>query len=128
MPTNIPMKATIKQFEKEHVEWEKILQDLNQENALLKYRLSEIVDDNEDHSFLQMAEYFQNELLLKDETLKKLIKQRRELAAIMVKEQPLSQNMIVKQQELRIKILRFEKKFVGLSREFNEKMVRAYKN
>ena len=50
------MKAKLKEIDS----WKKILEDLRQQNALLKYRLSEIVDDNEDRNFLQLAEYFQN--------------------------------------------------------------------
>jgi len=54
------------QFEHEHKAWQRSLEFFKQENALLKYRLSEMVDNNEEDVFLQLAEYFQNQLILKD--------------------------------------------------------------
>ena len=54
------------QFEHEYNAWMRKIEFFSQENALLKYRLSEMVDNNEGNNFLQMAKYFQNELLLKD--------------------------------------------------------------
>ncbi|MEO5909023.1 MAG: hypothetical protein ABIR50_11640, partial [Ginsengibacter sp.] len=61
------------QIEQEHESWQRTIEFLRQENALLKYRLSEMVDNNEENNFLQIAEYFQNELLIKDDMLKILI-------------------------------------------------------
>lgn len=117
------MKETLQnQFEKQHFVWEKNFEDLKQENALLKYRLSEIVDENEDEKILQMAEYFQNELLLKDEMLKKLMKKQQEFSNILQRNGTL-ENIKAKQQKLQMDILQFEKEFLNLSKEFNEKMV-----
>lgn len=65
----------MKDIGNDYQQWTKALELLRQESALLKYRLSEMVDSDEENLFLQKAEYFQNELLLKDEWLKKLIKE-----------------------------------------------------
>lgn len=118
------MKATSQtQFEKEHSKWQKILEDFRQKNALLKYRLSEIVDDNEDKNFLQMAEYFQNELLLKDEMLKKLMKQLQGFTGMIENKQMSDENINAKQEKLHVEILQFQKKYLNLSKKFNEKMM-----
>ena len=107
------------QFEYEHKAWKRSLEFFKQENALLKYHLSDMVDHNEENSFLQMAEYFQNELLLKDELLNKLLKELHELE----NEEKLSEKMLSRQNKLRYEVLHAEKKFLHLYNEFNEKML-----
>ncbi len=113
------------QIKHEYTSWQRMLEFFRQENALLKYRLSDLVDNNEQNNFLSIAEYFQNELLLKDEVLNRLIKSVSELNAefnkITNKEIP--DELIYRQEKLRNDILQFEKKFLDLSNEFNEKML-----
>lgn len=106
------------QYEQEYNAWQRSLEFFKQENALLKYRLSEIVDNNEDDHFLTMAEYFQNELLLKDELLNNLQKNLQELH----NSENLSEKMKSRQNKLRNEILEFEKNCLHLSNEFNKKM------
>lgn len=122
------MKGSLRnQFEQEYKSWQTSLEFFRQENALLKYRLSEIIDNDVENQFLQMAEYFQNELLLKDEGLKKLISNTRDFLAELseVKNGKKHQEELVdKQEEMRKEILQFEKRFLNLSHEFNEKMLR----
>jgi hypothetical protein len=103
--------------------WEKSLEDLNQENALLKYRLSEIVDENEDEKILQMAEYFQNELLLKDEMLKKLIKTQQQVSNT-IRRNATSELIKANQQKLKVEILQFQKDFHKLAKDFDQKLVK----
>ena len=115
------------QLEHEYNSWKRKLEFFKQENALLKYRLSEMVDSYEGTNFLQMAEYFQNELLLKDEGLKKLTVSVQEFvneAGEMSNQERHEEELIAKQKELRKKILKFEKTFLSLSNEFNEKMLK----
>jgi len=112
------MKAKLKEPDS----WKKILEDLRQQNALLKYRLSEIVDDSEDRNFLQLAEYFQNELLLKDEMLKKLMKDFQEITGNNKPDEAISDNRRENLVKLRGEILQFKKKYLTLSKEFHEKM------
>ena len=109
-------------LENELDSWKKILEDLRQHNALLKYRLSEIVDDNEDKNFLLLFEYFQNELLLKDETLKKLMKDVQELNGINEPKNAVLDNMNEKFVKLHEEIQQFQKKYTLFSRDFNKKM------
>ncbi|MER3465073.1 MAG: hypothetical protein C4329_12320 [Chitinophagaceae bacterium] len=113
------MKIVIQnQFEQEHKAWQRSLEFFKQENALLKYRLSEMVDNNEENGFLQMAEYFQNKLLLKDALLNKLLKELHELQSA----EKFSEQMISAQNKLRNEVVKAEKKFLDLYSEFNKKM------
>jgi len=115
----------INQVEHEQKAWERSLQFLKQENALLKYRLSEMVDMSEGNGFLQLAEYFQNELLLKDAILEKLIKKLHHISETFEKmpaTEKISENLLLKQQEFRNEILNLENDFIYLSKEFNEKI------
>ncbi len=114
------------QIEHEHRAWQRSLEFFKTENALLKYRLSEMVDNNEENGFLQLAEYFQNELLLKDEALNKLIKELHQFSERLQdlqNSETSPQKMLHKQDKLRNDILQFEKNFLHLSKEFNERML-----
>lgn len=114
------------QIKHEHKSWQRSLEFFRQENALLKYRLSEMVDYNEQIHFLPVAEYFQNELLLKDEALNKLIKSVSELDIELNKvpvTKKIPESLVRRQEKLRTNIFQFEKKFLDLSNEFNEKML-----
>lgn len=116
------------QLEHEYNSWKRRLEFFKQENALLKYRLSEMVDSSEGTNFLQMAEYFQNELLLKDEGLKKLTTSLLEFAnetKEIRNQERFAEELIVKQKELRKNILEFEQSFLNLSNEFNEKLLKT---
>lgn len=106
-------------FEKELTSWQKMLIDILQENALLKYMLSEIVDENEDKNFLPIAEYFQNELLLKDEKLQILLKRIHEFAVINPKDCDKKHDS--KYEKLRLEILHFEKIYNDFSNDFKAK-------
>lgn len=116
------------EMEKEYREWQRIIEDFSQQNALLKYRLSEVVDSNEDKNLLQVAEYFQNELLLRDEVLKRLRSELQEYAETRQPSQVLTQKVITKHKSLRNDFLNFEKKFTNLSEEFNTKMTESHKH
>jgi DNA integrity scanning protein DisA with diadenylate cyclase activity len=113
------------QIKHEHMSWLRLIEFFRQENALLKYRLSEMVDNNDDSQFLQIAEYFQNEFLLKDEALKKLIKELQDYSDIIQNKPDLSKQLINAHNNLRNDILQFEEKYTLLSKEFNEKMLQS---
>lgn len=115
-----------KQFEHEYNAWVRKIEYFTQENALLKYRLSEMVDDNEGKKFLQMAEYFQNELLLKDDMLKKLIKELKAFQNLLSgfqSDKKTSDKLITNHDRLRKNILQFENKFLAFANDFNEKLL-----
>lgn len=114
------------QIKHEHTSWQRSLEFFRQENALLKYRLSEMVDNNDQNHFLPIAEYFQNKLLLKDEALNRLMKSVSEFDIELNKvsgTKKVPENFIRQQEKMRNDILQFEKKFLNLSNEFNEKML-----
>jgi len=100
----------------------KLVHFLN-ENALLKYMLSEIVDENQEKNFLPLAEYFQNELLLKDEKLKSLSKQINELKMDGFDHEEEIYEMKV--QNMQKEVLHFQKEYENFSRDFKSKV---YKN
>jgi hypothetical protein len=114
------------QLDHEYKAWERSLEFFRQENTLLKYRLSELVDNIEENKFLQMAEYFQNELLIKDEMLNKLTKSLQEFSGKMnnIKNQnERPKELPCKLDTLRNDILQLEKSFLVLAKDFNEKVL-----
>jgi predicted oxidoreductase (fatty acid repression mutant protein) len=115
------------QIEQEHESWQRTMEFLRQENALLKYRLSEMVDHNEENHFLQTAEYFQNELLIKDEMLKKLIDELQKYTEL-IKNNVSSKKIIPMHNKLRNEIIIFQKDYLVLSKNFNEKMLKIFKD
>lgn len=121
---------TERQIQHEHKACQKNLDFFQQENALLKYRLSELVDDNEERGFLQLAEYFQNELLLNDERLNHLIKRLHQIGeqfSLLEQNKNLSQSLLPVQEKFRTDLLDFKKRFLSLSKEFNQKMLQNSK-
>lgn len=112
----------------EHEAWKRSLEFYKQENALLKYRLSEMVDKSEGDHFLQTAEFFHNEFLLKDEWLHRLSQRlqsmQEEIYSDPVKAYPNTYEMDL-QNELRQQIWQFERDFIHLSNDFNQKMLKA---
>lgn len=123
--------VNINQLEKEQNLWKIKLEHFKQENVLLKYRLSEMVDNSEGSKFLQMAEYFQNQLLITDERLKKLFNRLNQFSSLFKNtknERELRGKMIADYNKFREGIFQFEKKFLSLTKEFNEKMLENTKN
>ncbi|MEO6905668.1 MAG: hypothetical protein ABI148_04860, partial [Ginsengibacter sp.] len=107
---------------------QRTIEFLRQENALLKYRLSEMVDNNEENNFLQIAEYFQNELLLKDDMLKILIDELQTYTELIKRNDTSSAKIILMHNKLRKEILVFQKEYLVFSKEFNEKMLKIFKD
>lgn len=126
------MKSSVQyQIEQGYKAWQKSLDSFRQENALLKYRLSEMVDNNEGSNFLQLAEYFQNELLLIDDTLKKLfikIDNFSERFGTYKKDEELPEIMTRDYNKLKNDFLRFEGRFLSVKEDFNKKMLENIKH
>ena len=113
------------QFDQEQHVWKIKLEQAKQENVLLKYRLSEMVDNSESSQFLQTAEFFQNELLIMDDKLRNLFLKLEEFSRF--SQQPkngkeLPGNLMADYNKLKKDISLFERKFLDLSKEFNRKM------
>ena len=114
------------QFVHEQNSWRIKLEHFQQENVLLKYRLSEMVDDNEGNKFLQMAEYFQNELLIIDVMMEKLFNELEKFSGMLQENKNdslLPVDVAADYNKLKKSFAHFENKFLNLSKEFNEKML-----
>lgn len=104
--------------------WQRSLEFFKQENVLLKYRLSEMVDDAEHSINLQTAEHFQNEFLRVDDMLEDLTKSMLQLSPV----SPAGKENVVTLDAhgiMREKMHTMEKKCVTLALEFNRKMLSA---
>ena len=116
------------QFEMENKSWARSLEFLKQENALLKYRLSEIVDSNEGDGILAMAEYFQTEFVSKDEETNKLAALVRRSSEELFESngtETLPAALIKRQDTLRTRISLLQKSFVQLALDFNKQMLKT---
>jgi len=113
------------QMEQEHDAWQRSIAFRKQENALLKYRLSDMVDSSEGDRSLQTAEYFHNEFLLQDERIRRIAG---DLSAFwdqfgsLLPEMQLPENLILMHEQLRADILKFEQEFSAMSNSFNRRM------
>lgn len=112
-------------------EWRESLEFFRQENSLLKYRLSETVDNSEGNNILPMAEYFQNEFLILDDNLKDLFNRLDEFADLInhpSEEKTLSLKVEIGYIEYKQAVMHFEKKFLNLTKDFNLKMLQSFQH
>lgn len=65
-------REKLEQFQDEAGMWLRTLDFIKQENNFLKNRLSAVVDNQSDKSFLAQAEHFQNQFIIKDEFIDEL--------------------------------------------------------
>lgn len=122
------MNEKMNQLLQEREAWKRSLEFFKQENALLKYRLSEMVDKSEGNDFLQTAEYFQNEFLKKDEWLQKLMHSLQSIQEETegFKNMNQAENKLQTiQDDLRLQIGKFEHDFIRLSDDFNLKVLKS---
>lgn len=117
----------IDQFYHETQTWERALDFYKQENAFLKTRLSEVVDNNSDKIFLALAEHFNNRFLFMDEYIKEFRKDIR-MQVSMIKESISGNHIQDKvlnnlQVKLRKEMDLFEKDIYVLKTDFNKKLV-----
>lgn len=112
-------------YQQESKTWQGLLYFFKQENALLKTRLSLAVDKRAGKEFLMMAEYFQNQFLLKDEFIRELTSDVREQENFLKEffTTDKQYNIIKKQDKLRNEISRLEKDFFLLRNEFNKSIL-----
>lgn len=106
----------------ENKTWSRLLDFFKQENAILKNRLAEVLDQNMDKGFLAHAEYFQNKFIIKDEFIDELrMDINMQIAGLAVKPETIVDNKLIKRQEkLRNEMEYFEKDFNQLKNEFNK--------
>lgn len=114
------------EFVHENKIWGTSLNLYKEVNNSLKNKLSRAVDEKDNKAFLVLAEYFQNQFVLKDEFIADLIKdlneQERKLNEISTQGN-LSLKMFKKQEKLRNEMSFFEKDFTSLQNEFSRSIV-----
>jgi len=106
--------------------WLKQLSDIRQENALIKFRLSELVDKSIMSEFLHKAEVLQSELLENDETIALLYD-----SAIHIESKLNNNNhrvythYLAKKKQLEEDLKIFAGRFLLLKKRFNDEMTEA---
>lgn len=102
--------------------WQKRLVMLRQENAMLKFRLSELVDKSVLSDFLNRAEYFHSELLANDESISHIMDMIKEHNAKLKSGNTANSDQ---QQVLALIIEKFECRFNRLRKQFDQDMASA---
>ncbi len=112
------------QYIHENITWKRLLDFFIQENSFLKTRLSEVVDKETDKIFIDNAEHFQNEFILKDEYIRDIgndIKaQEKKLQFIFLQKGTPDNDTCKKQEKLRNEMSYLEKEFSELKNQFNK--------
>lgn len=114
------------QFIHENLMWERALNFYKMENAFLKTRLSQVVDNNTDKDFVNLAEHFHNRFLFTDEYIKALsldVRLQTDLIKKLAAGETLQEKAMSRQQKLRTLMETFEKDILGLKNDFNKKLV-----
>ena len=114
----------IKQFQYETDAWRRMLAFLLQENAILKLRLAELVNENiVTDSFLEMAEQYQNNFIRNDQTINFIRLDIAELDKLLMEN--LSENGLIikaiarRQKKLRKELTTLETTFSEIKIQFN---------
>jgi hypothetical protein len=120
--------SKIEQFHYEHTSWLRLLDFFKQENAFLKTRLAEVLDNNADKEFLAYAEHFQNQFIIKDEFIDELKHDINHMIHFFENrpvgsKKDMDKKMETRQTKLRNEMEYFEKDFVNLKNEFNKYVV-----
>jgi len=115
------------QFLHENQTWRRALDFYLQENSYMKTRLSQVVDNNTDKEFVDLAEHFNTAFIHNDECIKDLrndvIDMERQLKSV-ITGQPVEKDKIkLKQSKLRNEMGHFEKVFELQRDKFNQYLV-----
>jgi len=117
----------VDQFLNEIQEWNRTLDFYLQENSYLKTRLSEILDNNTDKEFIDLAEHFQNSFIHNDECIKDMqgdLSAMQKAIKINVAGGITDEKKIPQQQnKLRNEMGYFERNFAELKSKFNQYLV-----
>lgn len=111
------------QFRHESDTWKRYLQFIQQENNHLKNRLSQVLQKDTDHEFLERAEYFQSKFIAEDDTVNMLRQDIHELDNLLMKETK-DESGVAKLLEKKLKKMQkdmdiVEKQFAKLKSDFN---------
>lgn len=115
----------IDQYHYEYLTWIRILEFIRQENAILKTRLSQVLDHNTGQEFLNTAEQFQNHFVIKDDCIDELKKDIRQLERSFETFSMENKTMIdprikTVHSKLRNEMEMFEMNFMQLKNKFNK--------
>ncbi|MFT3845253.1 MAG: hypothetical protein QM725_09380 [Lacibacter sp.] len=113
----------ILQYRHESDTWKRYLQFIQQENNHLKNRLSQVLQSDTDHEFLERAEYFQNKFITEDDTVNMLRQDIHELDVLLTKELQ-EDGAVIKELQKKLKKMNkdmdiVEKQFSKLKSDFN---------
>lgn len=113
----------ILQYRHESDTWKRYLQFIQQENNHLKNRLSQVLQADTDHDFLERAEYFQNKFISEDDTVNMLRQDIHELD-MLLSQDPAEEGTMIKELQKRLKKMHkdmeiVEKQFSKLKCDFN---------
>jgi hypothetical protein len=113
----------IEQFLKHTMTWRRQIKIFNQENSLLKYRLSKAVDMVIDKKIISKAEYFQNQFIIIDEIINDMGRDikfnEKKLQSIIVETKKTELKDFKMLEKLGNEMIYLEKEFLKLNKEFN---------
>jgi hypothetical protein len=117
------LNKKILQYRHESDTWKRYLQFIQQENNHLKNRLSQVLQSDTDHEFLERAEYFQNKFITEDDTVNMLRQDIHELDVLLAKELQ-EDGSVIKELQKKLKKMNkdmdiVEKQFSKLKSDFN---------
>ncbi len=100
--------------------WKKSLDTFLHENAILKIKLANVLDENNSKTFLGTAEDFQNSFIAKDELIKEISGDISAQKLLLNKADLMTNTLLLKQQKLRNEINHFEKSYSNLRLAFTQ--------
>lgn len=107
--------------------WNRTLDFYLQENSNLKTRLSQVLDNNTDKQFIDLAEHFQNSFIHNDECIKDMQKDlsamQNVLKNIAAGASADEKKITQQQNKLRNEMGYFEKNFAELQNKFNQDII-----
>lgn len=124
------VKYSANQFLHEIRTWGRALDFYKQENAFLKTHLAQLLDDNADNAFVEMAEYFNNRFVFTDDYIMALqqdIKLQTDMLQHFIVAAEENELIHPLQQKLREQMEGFEKEILLQKKEFNQKLVNYLK-
>lgn len=117
----------VDQFLHENQTWDRALDFFLQENSYLKTRLSQVLDNNTDADFVDLAEHFNNSFIHNDECIKDLQKDilasQKLLKSFMSGTEKDEKKMIKQQNKLRNEMGNFEKNYAQVRNKFNQYLI-----
>ncbi len=113
----------ILQYRHESDTWKRHLQFIQQENNHLKNRLSQVLQTDTNHEFLERAEYFQNKFIAEDDTVNMLRQDIHELDILIARESQ-EDGALIRELQKKLKKMHkdmdiVEKQFSKLKSDFN---------